>query len=293
MRILNYGSINIDHVYQVDHFVQPGETQAAIGYHQYCGGKGLNQSMALAAAGAEVYHAGRVGPDGVHICEQMKAKGVKTEFITIGDEPTGHALIQVTASGENCIITFGGANHLIDSIAIDQVLLHFEAGDFLLVQNEISAVPYLIEKAAKRGMKIIFNPAPLNRLALHTLEHVNYFIVNEVEGAGLTGASTPETILTTMAEKYPKAQTILTLGENGVSWLERNQIHHLPAVPVRVVDTTAAGDTFIGYFVTELVQGTSLQSSLEIASQAAALCVTRPGAAASIPSRAEVVNFVK
>ncbi len=293
MRILNYGSINIDHVYQVDHFVRPGETQAAIGYHQYCGGKGLNQSMALAAAGAEVYHAGRVGRDGVQLCEQMKAQGIKTEFITIGDEPTGHALIQVAAKGENCIITFGGANHLIDSIAIDQVLLHFEAGDYLLVQNEISAVPYLIEKAAKRGMKIIFNPAPLTRLALHTLEHVNYFIINEVEGAGLTGTTTPETILAVMAEKYPYAQTILTLGENGVSWLEENQINHLPAVPVQVVDTTAAGDTFIGYLVTELMQGAPLQSSLEIATQAAALCVTRPGAAASIPSRDEVANFAK
>ena len=292
MRILNFGSINIDHVYQVEHFVQPGETLAAAHYQQFCGGKGLNQSIALALAGAKVYHAGRVGRDGLHLCEQLKAKKVMTDFITIGEEPTGHAIIQVAASGENCIITFGGANHRIGPSEIDRVLNHFEAGDYLLVQNEISSVPYLIEKAAEIGMKIIFNPAPMKELANYPLEQVDYFIINEVEGAGLTGDKSPEAILETMSNNYPDAVTILTLGEKGVCWLDRNQIHYLPAVPVRVVDTTAAGDTFIGYFVSELLKGVGLQQSLELACKAAALCVTRPGAAASIPSRTEVENFI-
>lgn len=162
MRVLNWGSLNIDHVYEVDHLVAPGETLASLSYSRFSGGKGANQSMALALAGARVSHAGQIGEDGVWIRDKLEALGVDTRHVGIVDDPTGHAVIQVARDGQNSIIIHGGANRR--PMAIEAVMDAFRPGDYLLVQNEIDGVGEIMRAAAVRDMVIVFNPAPTDSL---------------------------------------------------------------------------------------------------------------------------------
>ena len=285
MKILNFGSLNIDHVYKVDHFVRPGETLQSKGYRQYCGGKGQNQSIALAHAGANVSHAGRIGPDGLILKERLTAAKVDTRFVEIIESASGHAVIQVNLEGENAIIIHGGANQTIDARAAEKVVAAFSAGDYLLLQNEISAIPEIIQIAAAKGLQIIFNPAPMTAAVEdYPLDSVNMFVLNEIEGQELTDETEPEAILMGMQYRFAKAQTILTLGKNGARYIDHSQRLKVAAPKVRVVDTTAAGDTFIGYLLAELARKRPIVSALETACQAAALCVTRSGAVDSIPT---------
>lgn len=289
-RILNFGSLNIDRVYAVDHFVRPGETLSSSAYHVFMGGKGSNQSLALAYAGARVAHAGKLGRDGVWLKDRLQRAGVDTTHLTITDQPSGHAVIQVNRHGENAIILFGGANRAITRKDAARVLKHFNRSDILLLQNEISAIPDIMRTAAKKGMKIVFNPAPMHRSVLsYPLRLVDIFIVNEIEGAQLTGRKQPEQIAAAMRRRFPRAAIVLTLGARGVLYADRTTTFKVPAAKVRVVDTTAAGDTFIGYFLAELTRGVDARSALKTANRAAAICVTRPGAADSIPKRSEVI----
>jgi ribokinase len=272
-------------VYELDQFVRPGETIQSKGYRQYCGGKGQNQSIALANAGANVSHAGRIGPDGLILKERLSAAGVDTRFVEIIESASGHAVIQVNREGENAIIIHGGANQTIDIRTAEKVIAAFSAGDYLLLQNEISAIPDIIETAAAKGMQIIFNPAPMTAtVESYPLDLVNMFILNEIEGRELTGEAEPEAILMGMQYRFPKAQTILTLGKNGARYIDRTQQLKVTAPKVKVVDTTGAGDTFIGYMLAELTRKRPIVSALETACRAAALCVTIPGAADSIPT---------
>ncbi len=287
--ILNFGSLNIDHVYTVDHFVRPGETLSSAAYAQFAGGKGFNQSIALTRAGAAVCHAGNVGPEGAWLKAMLEDAGVDTTHVTQVDVPTGHALIQVDARGENAIILFGGANRAVTRADVDRVLAQTAPGDYLLLQNEISEVDYLLRQGSARGLTLVFNPSPIApRLLDYGLGGVAIFIVNEGEGRTLTGYSDPDAILRAMRHKFPAAATVLTLGEKGVRYADNKQQITIPAVPVDVVDTTAAGDTFTGYFLAGLANGESVRQALTQATRAAAICVTRRGAAPSIPTRAEL-----
>ena len=161
MKVLNFGSLNIDHVYRVEHFMQPGATQSSLGYARFPGGKGLNQSIALACAGARVYHAGCIGADGEFLRGLLAEKGVDTRFVRTAAQPTGHAVIQVDRRGQNCILLFGGANQCVDEAQIDAVLDGFAANDILLLQNEINALGSIMDKAYDRGMRIVLNPSPM------------------------------------------------------------------------------------------------------------------------------------
>lgn len=289
MTILNFGSVNIDHVYRVDHLVRPGETIASSDYQQFSGGKGFNQSIALARAGAAVSHAGRIGADGVWLREQLAAEGADVRFLEVIDGPSGHALIQVDAAGENAIILFGGANRTFTPQDVRAILENLEAGDWLLLQNEISALPEILQMAGERGLRVVFNPAPMGAEVLgYPLDGVSIFILNEVEGEAFTGASEPDGILAGMRRRFPAATVVLTLGAAGAVFDDGTQRIRVPAQRVDAVDTTAAGDTFIGYFLAALSAGDSPQSALELATRAAAICVTRPGAAPSIPRREEL-----
>ncbi len=292
MRILNYGSLNVDHVYQVDHFVRPGETLSSTGYRVCMGGKGSNQSIALAAAGAPVVHAGKLGRDGAWLKDRLTGYGVDTAFVEVGDGASGHAVIQVNASGENAIILHGGTNRAVTADDAARVLAHFGAGDWLLVQNEISALPDIMRLAHARGLFVALNPAPMHADVLsYPLDRVRLFIVNEVEAAELSGEREPECILRSMRRRFPQAATVLTLGGDGAAYAGPEGTFHVPAVRVKAVDTTAAGDTFIGYFLCERLRGVAPQDALSLACRAAAICVTRHGAADSIPRRAEVDAF--
>ena len=285
MNILNFGSLNIDLVYQVEHIAQPGETIASSSHQVFAGGKGANQSAALARAGARVFHAGQVGPDGQWLVDKLAGLGVDVQHIRVGDVPTGHAIIQVDRHGQNSIVLFAGANAQIDRGAIDAVLSRFDREDILLLQNEINDVSYIIATASERGLTICLNPAPFGpEVRAYPLELVDVLIVNETEATGLAGAST----LAALAALCPHAQIALTLGAAGVQYRSSTEEFHLPAPHVEAVDTTGAGDTFIGYFLQGLTTDMTAQDAMARAVQAAALCVTRPGAMDSIPAADEV-----
>lgn len=189
MKVLNFGSLNIDMVYAVDHFVRAGETLSSDRLVRFCGGKGLNQSVALARAGATVLHAGCIGRDGGMLLDLLAASGADTRFVRQLDEASGHAIIQVDKKGQNCILLYGGANlQITEAFADPQVLAACDRGDVLLLQNEINLLPYIVEKAYGRGMEIALNPSPINdQLGKLPLEKIRYFILNEIEGRELTG----------------------------------------------------------------------------------------------------------
>lgn len=289
MRILNFGSLNIDYVYRLDSFVAPGETKAAKSLAVNSGGKGLNQSLALAKAGATVSHAGKIGPEGSFLVEALRQGGVDASLVEVSKEATGHAIIQVDDSGHNCIIIHGGANRDIDEAYVDRVLSGFGKGDLILLQNEIAAIPLIMRKAHAKGIEIAMNPSPLGpEIPTYPLELVDILIMNEIEAAGLSGESDPEAAASALLARRPGARLVITLGSEGSLYADKDGLVRRPAHKVRAVDTTAAGDTFTGYFLAALGEGKAPAAALELASKAAAICVTRPGAAASVPTRAEV-----
>jgi ribokinase len=288
-RVLNFGSINVDHVYTVEHFVRPGETLSCQDYRQFAGGKGLNQSIALAQAGACVYHAGKVGAQDAWLKTLMEGKGVNTRFVETINAPSGHAVIQVNAKGENAIVIVGGANRLMSEADVRRVVADFGPDDYLLVQNEVNAVPQIIRYAKAKGLTIVFNPAPMNPQVLnYPLELVDILVVNETEARSLTGEIEPAAIYETLNHRYPDTAIVLTMGRKGAAYFSSQARFCQHAEKVHVVDSTGAGDTFIGFFLAELIKTNDPKTALGYATRAAALCVTRHGAADSIPSRREL-----
>ena len=290
MKILNFGSLNLDYVYQVDHMAAAGETLASLDMEIFCGGKGLNQSIALAKAGAEVYHAGCIGEDGKVLVTVLAEAGVRKDYIKILPGKTGHAIIQVDKTGQNCILLYGGANRAVAEDYIEEVLSHFEKDDILLLQNEINLLPVIIDKAYERGMKIVLNPSPYDdHLKACDFGKISMFLLNEIEGEQITGEREPAAILRTLAQLYPKAAVVLTLGGDGSCYCEGSTQYRQDIYPVDVVDTTAAGDTFTGYFIAAMLEGKPVDECLRLASKASSIAVGRKGAAPSIPQRSEVI----
>lgn len=319
MNFLNFGSVNIDHVYQVPHFLQPGETLSANAHARFPGGKGFNQSIALARAlalgqsasppahrldsatsdsgTARLFHAGAIGPDGAWLADMLRAEGIDTTHLKVSDEPTGHAVIQVDPSGQNCILIEGGANRRLSADDVEAALkgAGIGPGDVVLLQNETSATADILRLAAATGATVAFNAAPFSPDVLDLpLELVSLFIVNELEGAALCGAD-PKigglALLEKLRDHFPSSDILLTLGANGCLFGDHNDRVNSPTVParsVRVVDTTAAGDTFIGYFLAARAEGLEPLRALDRATAASAVCVSRAGAAPSIPHREEL-----
>ena len=289
LKILNYGSMNLDHVYAVPHFVQPGETISAADLRLFAGGKGLNQSIAVAKAGGAVCHAGIVGEDGGILLEALRRQGVNIDHVRQTAGFSAHTVIQVDAGGQNSIIVYSGSNMHPSEEDMDRILEDFCPGDLLMLQNELSGSPEMLEKAAAKGMEILLNPSPADeQIKLYPLHRVNWFLLNEIEGELITGACEPEAILDVFASKYPEASVVFTLGADGAYLQQGGRRIFQPAFPVKPVDTTAAGDTFTGYFVAGLVEGLPLDCIMKRAALAASIAVRRPGAADSIPFKAEV-----
>ena len=289
MKIINFGSLNIDRVYSVDHLVRPGETITSSRYRVFAGGKGLNQSIALARAGARVLHAGKIGQDGLFLKDLLQENGVDVSLLFSDDGPGGHAIIQVDSGAENAIVLFGGANRRITQAEIDTVLAAGEAGDFLLLQNEINGIAAIIEGAAARGLRVMLNPAPITRdVERMPLDLVEWLVVNEIEGGAIVGETATEAILSTLISRYPGLSVLLTLGGRGAVYASGDERIAVAARKVTPVDTTGAGDTFIGYFLAGLAAGMAVGGAMERAVRAAALCVTRSGAADSIPWESEL-----
>lgn len=215
-----FGSLNLDYVYHLPHFVRSGETLGCTKRDVNAGGKGLNQSCALSHAGAKVYHAGNIGAEGEFLKQTLARHGVHTEYIRTVNKPTGHAVIQVDENGENCIILFGGANQCADEEQMREVLAQFCAGDVLVLQNEINDVGKLMELAKERGMKIAFNPSPIDENIFSLpLALADYLFVNETEGAALSGCKMNDVqeMLSVLGKKYPKTEVVLTLGSKGAA----------------------------------------------------------------------------
>ena len=291
MKVLNIGSCNIDYIYEVNHMVRPGETQTVQTLEIVSGGKGLNQSIALAKAGVEVYHAGLIGKDGGILKQTLETYDVKTDHVNEVEGPSGHAIIQIDANGENSILVYPGANHQFDEAKIDEILSHFEVGDLLLLQNEINEMPLVVKKAHEKGLKIAINPAPFNEQIKEIPLHlVDYLILNEIEGQDLTKETNDFKVLEALKVNYPNTHILLTRGSKGVLYTYQDVMIEQLAYKVEAVDTTAAGDTFIGYFISGLVRGLAIEEILKLASRASSITVTRKGSSSSIPTLEEVLK---
>jgi len=280
--IYNLGSLNLDRVFRVPHIVAPGETLAASSLTTYPGGKGANQSVALARAGASVVHIGRIGVDGQMLRERLAAEGVDVRHIVeTQDTPTGQAVIQVDDEGQNSIVILAGANGAITRADVEAALADAPAGSWLLTQNETSSVGEAMKIAKQRGLKIAFNPAPADdRVRGYPAELVDLWCLNETEHGRLHDL---------VPRKLSADQEVLlTRGAGGAALWRADGELHLPAEQVEVADTTAAGDTFLGYYLAGLVAGLSPEARLQRAIRAAAICVTRAGAMDSIPRALEV-----
>lgn len=294
MKVLCFGSLNIDYTYSVEHFVEAGETLASSQLNVFSGGKGLNQSVALARAGAEVFHAGTIGEEGIFLTEELRSSGVDTSYIKVRKNiKTGHAIIQRDKNGGNCILLYGGANRSITRDEIDFVLSHFESGDFLVLQNEINELEYIISRASEQKMKIVLNPSPMDNDILRLpLELVDIFVLNEVEAAQILGISEINTdksnVIKQLAKHFPKASIVLTMGAEGSVYYDREKYIEQEAYKVKTVDTTGAGDTFTGYLIAAVMQGETVEYAMKLASKAASIAVARNGASPSIPEREEV-----
>ena len=294
MRVLNIGSLNIDYVYSVDHIILPGETEATGTRNTFLGGKGMNQSCALAKAGVEVYHGGMIGEDGRMFLDACKEYGVNDKFIRTVDGPSGHTVIQIDKNAQNSILLYGGANQKLTTAYIDEVLSHFGSDDILLLQNEVNLLPYIVDRAYEKGMLIALNPSPYNeKLDAVDMKKIGIFLLNEVEGFQLTGKKDPEEIIEAVRELYPHARIVLTLGKDGAVYADREQKHYQPIFKVKAVDTTAAGDTFTGYFLAGMADGMPIPEVLKMSAKASSIAVTREGAVPSIPYRAEVLEALQ
>lgn len=283
-RILNFGSLNLDQVYRVDSFVQPGETKLSRSLETHCGGKGLNQSVAAARAGASVWHAGVLGCDGERLLDKLVENSVNVSLLERSDGVSGQAIIQVDDNGQNCILLFGGTNQALTEAYIDRALAAFGSEGLVLVQNETNLVGTIIERAHDRGLHIAINAAPMNeQVFAYPLELVDWLIVNEIEGAALANGAREADILPTLRMKYPKLNVLLTLGKRGAVCLRGGEEAKIGIFDVPVVDTTAAGDTFLGYFLAQAMDGAKIGDALALATAASSLCVQTMGAADSVP----------
>lgn len=293
MAIYNFGSINIDHVYQVDHFVQPGETLSSRKYEQVLGGKGANQSVALAKAGAKVFHVGGINHSDKAFKRQLEDYGVNCEHINLTHTPSGHAIIQVTPDAENAIVLFGGANQALSKSHIHQSLADATKGDWVLLQNETNALADIIQAAKEKNLSVAFNPAPMSETVKDLpLHDIDLLIVNEVEAQMLTGKTTFSDIADYFKAHCPSVIVIITLGKKGAHVIDSGEQHSVDAFLVEAVDTTAAGDTFIGFFLASFLTQQDISTSLKTACAASALSVTQHGAAQSIPTIDAVNTFL-
>lgn len=295
MKVLSFGSLNIDYTYDVPHMVKKGETLSSRGLQVFTGGKGLNQSIALSKAGAEVYHAGAIGEDGLFLLEAMKEAGVNTEFVEIrSDVRTGNAIIQNDDEGDNCILLYGGANQAITEEHVDRVIEHFEEGDYLVLQNEINNIPYIMERAHAKGLKIVLNPSPMNEKILALpLDIVDIFLVNEIEAGQILGETVDakkdvDSAIAKLRARFPKATVVMTLGSDGSVYSDAENTYRQKAYKVTAVDTTAAGDTFSGYLISGLLKKMPIPEALDLGARASAVAVSKKGAAPSIPYLEEV-----
>lgn len=292
MTIFNFGSINIDLFYTVPHFPDAGETLTTLSHQRTLGGKGANQSIALAKAGAKVIHIGAINADDAWIRSEMQAVGVDTSQIQDSALATGHAIVAVNSDGENQIMLCPSANRDITMEAALAVLKTAGTDDWVLLQNETNGAKEFAEAARQQGLKLAYSAAPFEaKIVLELLPHTDLLVVNEGEAKAL------ETTLGKPASETGLAHLVITRGGDGAEYFGEAGHLHQPAFDVDVVDTTGAGDCFFGYLLAaiadEPITDESLAGALASASAAAALQITAAGASLAIPHRSEVDAFLE
>lgn len=289
------GSLNMDLTAVVPHVPKAGETLAAESFIFTPGGKGANQAAAAKRLGGEVSMIGKVGKDafGAQLKENLASYGVNTACVTEADYATGLAMITVCRKN-NRIVLYGGANRALEAEDIDEGLKSAKAGDILMVQLEVplAAVEHALKVANRKGMVTILNPAPAVPLPSSVLEKSELIVPNETETQILTGILPDcEVNLALAVQKLQSMgarNIILTLGEKGSAVVVGKEITLIPAKKVKVVDTTAAGDTYLGALAVRLGEGADLVTAANYATLAAALKITRRGATSAVPSKEEV-----
>ena len=293
-KLVNLGSLCVDNVYRVANITGPGETVASVSHEVFPGGKGLNQSIAAARAGAAVEHFGCIGSDGLWLREALLAEGVGVVGLRVVDTPSGHAVIQVNDVGENAIVIAGGANRVLTHDDVGGALDRVDAGDWLLLQNEINDLDAVLGAAYERGCRVAFNVAPVDgREQGYDLEGVALLIVNEIEAAALAGTDDRHAAVRALHGRYPEAEIVLTVGREGLTHQGPGGGLDMPAFAADAVDETAAGDAFIGYLMAGLIAGEPMAAALRLGAAAGALAVTKAGAASSIPRREDVLALVQ
>ena len=288
-KIINFGSINIDHVYRVPHLVKPGETLSSLDLVTGLGGKGANQSVAIARAGVSVAHVGRVFKGDTWAVALLASTGVDTDNIALIEGASGHAIIQVDDQGENAIVLHGGANQSFSIADIESALNHNQQARYLLMQNETNLLAETFELAQAKGIKIVLNPAPMtDNIKDLPLAKLDTLIVNRGEAEALCGAADIDQMTQQMAALAPQTRVVVTLGGDGAMLLANGEVTHMNSPSVDVVDTTGAGDTFVGYFLAGVAEGMNDHDALQRACHAGSIAVTRQGAITAIPDRSEV-----
>lgn len=287
-KIFNIGSINVDHVYRVNEMPAPGETITAISCERFLGGKGINQSIASAKAGGETIHVGAIAEGDTWVRDQIRQFGVGVDQIANSTHDTGHAIIYVDDAGENEIVIFGGANQNLEISRIENVLNNAGEGDWVLIQNETNLLEEIVSQAEVKGLKIAYAAAPfVAEIAVALLDKIDLLAVNKGEANQLAEAMQVE------PEHLPVPMLLITRGESGAVFLENGKHFDQSAFAAKAVDTTGAGDTFLGSFLANYVRDGNASAALEYAAAASSIQVTRPGAATAIPEREEVEAFLK
>jgi ribokinase len=298
--VLVIGSLNMDLVARCEALPREGQTVFGDDFFTAAGGKGANQAVAAVRLGASVAMAGCVGNDqfGRELLTSLADAGVHTDAIVSTNRPTGTALITVDASGANTIVVISGANMACDSALVDRALEASPQPGILLLQHEIPAVTnaYAMRAAHAAGWFVILNPAPARDVAPELLPLIDIIAPNETEAAALTGrtiASRSDALAAarSLLERGARA-ALVTLGSDGALYCDGRAALHCAAVAVSAVDTTAAGDGYLGALAASLASGRSLPDSLGFASAAAGLAVTRLGAQPSLGTKEEVADFI-
>ena len=301
--IVVVGSVNMDLVIRAPRMPAPGETIAGSGFRTIPGGKGANQAVAAARMGADVHFIGSVGGDdfGVRLKQGLADDGIDlTHLSVLKEESTGVAMIILDAKGQNSIVLSPGANGRVTPEQIEACADTIAGARMLVCQLEtpLAAVTRAVDIAYDKGVPVILNPAPAVPLDRALLAKIKYLIPNETEASLLSGVQVADAETAGAAARRlvddGVEQVLITLGDKGVvSSLEDRATSSVPAIPVPVVDTTGAGDTFVGSLAVELASGRSVREAVQYAQYAAALKVTKLGAQTSIPRRDEVVAFMQ
>ena len=292
MKVLCVGSLNNDHVYNVDHIVSKGETILSSKVENYPGGKGLNQAISLSKILDNVYMYGYVGKDNQLLFKQLKDSNIDARYITITDHPTGHAIIQVDSLGDNSIIVSAGANKQFFTARNKEVISKFDKGDFLVIQNEINNIDEIISFGKEQGMKIVLNPSPFNSsITKKMISKVDYLVLNKKEAIHLSSIEKPLDCITSLLRDFTDINIVLTLGEKGAYFANKKTLIFQESFKVPVKDTTCAGDTFLGYFIGSIINGKTQKNAMLNATKASSICVQQSGASSSIPSFSEVESL--